>query len=65
MTEFEEWGEQIESQNLYLKHYQLVTCASIVILMQLGFTFLEVIWLIQTLVFLLAKALYLTEVKTA
>ncbi|KAL5270631.1 hypothetical protein ACHWQZ_G001363 [Mnemiopsis leidyi] len=42
MTEFEEWGEQIESQNLYLKHYQLVTCASIVILMQLGFTFLEV-----------------------
>ena len=31
-----------EAQDLYTKYYQLVCSASIVILMQLGFTFLEV-----------------------
>ena len=40
--EFAKWREHTKSQELYLKHYQLVCSASIVILMQLGFTFLEV-----------------------
>ena len=40
--EFNIWKSHVESQELYLKHYQLVCSASIVILMQLGFTFLEV-----------------------
>jgi NAD-specific glutamate dehydrogenase len=38
----EELKTQVESLELYLKHYQLLLSASIVILMQLGFTFLEV-----------------------
>ncbi|KAL5253396.1 hypothetical protein ACHWQZ_G013247 [Mnemiopsis leidyi] len=41
-AEFDKWKSHVESQELYLKHYQLVCSASIVILMQLGFTFLEV-----------------------
>ena len=42
MEEFKLWKDHVQSQELYLKHYQLVCSASVVILMQLGFTFLEV-----------------------